>query len=727
MIEEGRRLLAPGIHARKRMMTLLLLFCVAMVALLGRLGYWQFYKGEELADMGRQIRAFEAPVRAPRGAILDRHGRPLAESQTAWSVSANPKEVKDPAGVAARLAPILKLPAADIQKLLEKRASYVYIKRKASDQQYQQIKAIRDQKGPGGLSVLHGINLEPEAKRYYPEGTLAAHVLGIAGLDNQGLEGLEAYYDEQLSGKNGSIEVERDARGYEIVGGERRVVPPQPGLTAVLCIDKALQLILEQAADRAIAVTESKRAALIVMDVPTGCILAMTSRPSFDPNSFGNTDPRDRRMWLVADAVSPGSIFKPITASGAMEEGLVTLQTPFHDPGCMQFAKGTPSVCNWNSAGFGSGTITDVMKTSSNVGFGQIGLMLGAERFYKYLDLFNLTRKTGIDIPGEAMGLQLPLKIAKEHPRDLATQAFGQTLTTTPIQMLAAINAIANDGKWVQPHLLMEFRDPSGQRVQRFEPRVRPIISPDTAREVQLLMEKVVSEGTGKGAQVAGYGVAGKTGTAEKFVEGKKLDGVYIASFAGFAPVPNPRVSVLVMLDEPGGGLRYGGQIAAPVFSQMVGDILRYLQIPPRTPAGPAKAGRPEQVQVPNFVNLTPDLARAVAKEAGLKLALNGAGGPLVTAQVPPSGAALAPGGTVTLRVDPEPPQGQIAGTIRVPDLTGMTLRQAADLLSGMGLYLHRPEGNGAVVRQEPVPGAAVPQNSRIQLWLQNPARPGAP
>lgn len=709
---------APGVHGRKRIVALLFLFCAVIFGLMGRLAYWQFYKGEELAEKGRDIRAFEAPVRAPRGAIVDRHGRPLAESQTAWAVSANPREVKDAATEAARLAPILGLPASEIQKKLQQRQSYVYIRRKASDQQYQQIRTLKDQK------LLPGINLEPEAKRYYPEGTLAAHVLGIAGLDNQGLEGLEWYYDTELKGKNGSIEVERDARGYEIAGGEKRVVPPEPGHTAVLCVDKALQLILEQAADRAKAVTQSKRVALIVMDVPTGCILAMTSRPSFDPNQFGNTEAKDRRMWLVTDAVSPGSIFKPVTTSAAMEEGLVTLQTPFNDPGCILFEKGTPPVCNWNNVGFGAGTIKDVMENSSNVGFGQIGLMLGADRFYKYLDLFNLTRKTGIDIPGEAKGLQLPLKIAKEHDRDLATQAFGQTLTVTPIQMLAAINAIANDGKWIQPHLLQEFRTPDGQTVRKFEPQVRQIISPETAREVQVLMESVVAKGTGKGAQVLGYGVAGKTGTAEKFVDGRKLQDVYIASFAGFAPVPNPRVSVLVMIDEPGGGLKYGGQIAAPVFSQMVGDVLRYLQVPPKSAGPPERNQVTERVAVPNFVNLPPDLAKSVAKDAGLNLTVRGTGGPLITAQIPPAGVGVAPGAMVQVRIDPMPSAATAGDTVRVPDLRGMTLRQAADLLSGMGLFLHQPEGAGAVVRQEPAPGAAVPRNSRVQLWLQSPARP---
>lgn len=699
-------------------MLLLLGFCLAMVALLGRLAYWQFYKGEELAEKGRQIRAFEAPMKAPRGTIVDRHGRPLAENLTAWSVAANPREVREPAAVAARLAPILNLQAADIQKLLEKRVSYVYIKRKAADAQYQQLRALKDQK------LLPGISLEPEARRYYPEGALAAHVIGIAGLDNQGLEGLERYYDDELRGQDGSIEAERDARGYEIAGGERRVVPPRPGYTAVLCLDKALQLILEQAADRAMAVTQSKRAALMVMDVRTGCLLAIASRPAFDPNNYQNTEAKDRRMWLVADAVSPGSIFKPVTAAGAMEEGLVNLTTPFHDPGCIVFAPGTPPVCNWNNAGFGSGTIVDVMKTSSNVGFGQIGLMLGADRFYKYLDLFSLTRRTGIDLPGEAVGLQLPLKVAREHPRDLATQAFGQTLTVTPVQMLAAINAIANDGKWVQPHLLMEFRDASGQPVQPFRPRERQIISPETAREVQGLMEKVVAEGTGRGAQVPGYGVAGKTGTAEKFVDGKKLEGVYIASFAGFAPVPAPKVSVLVMIDEPGGGLRYGGQIAAPVFSQIMGDLLRYLQIPPRAANAPAPNAGARSVPVPNFINLPLELAQNVAREAGLTLVVGGGGGALITAQVPPAGATLAPGATVQVRADPGPPPAPGQASVRVPDLTGLTLRQAADLLSGMGLFLHPPTGSGAVVRQEPVAGVVVPQHTRIQLWLQNPATP---
>ncbi|BDG60762.1 penicillin-binding transpeptidase domain-containing protein [Caldinitratiruptor microaerophilus] len=697
----------PGARARRRIVFLLCLYSGAMAALTGRLAYWQFVRGEELARMGEEIRAWEMRIRAPRGPIVDRLGRPLAETVTAEAIYARPREVKNPEAVAARLAPILGMKPEDILARLRKNTFYEYIKRRPTEAEAAAVRGMIER------GELTGVGLEPEARRLYPEGTLAAHVLGFAGIDMQGLEGLELYYDKYLRGKNGQVRTEVDARGFEIAGGQTSIDPPQPGLTMVLTLDKALQVILEEAADRTVDVTHAKRAALIVMDVKTGGILAMASRPAYDPNHFAASDPATRRMWLVTDAVSPGSIFKPVTAAAALEEGVITLSTPFYDSGRITVMGET--ISNWNFRGFGAGTLADVMRTSSNVGFATIGLKLGREKFYKWLEAFNLTRRTGIDLPGETVGQRPPF--ARATDLDLAIMAFGQTLTVTPIQMLAALNAIANDGRWVQPHLLKEFRTPDGQVAEVFQPASRQILSPETAREVQRLMVEVVTNGTGRQAAVPGYNVAGKTGTAEKFEGGRKLDR-YIASFAGFAPVPDPQVSVLVMIDEPE-GLTYGGQVAAPVFSQIIGDILRYLSIPPqRAPGGP-EASPP--VPVPNLVNLSPEEARKVAGEAGFGILLEGSGA-LVTGQFPPAGALVTRGTVLRARAEPElPPPGD--GEVRVPDLRGRTLREAADLLAGMELYV-TAEGSGTVVRQEPAAGSAVPRRARIRIWLEPPAGP---
>lgn len=693
-------------------MVLLAAVVLAMFGITGRLAYWQFARGAELADMGLDVRSRSVPIRAPRGDILDRNGRPLSLTVTVERVFAVPLEVQDKAGTAALLARVLNLDTqeqAAVLEKLQKRSSFEYIKRR--DVTEAQVLEIRNLKKQG---LLAGIGLEPAAKRYYPENTLAAHVLGFAGDDNQGLSGIEAYYDKKLTGKAGAIEIEFDGRGHEIAGGLKRIVPPQPGLTMVTTLDKAIQLIVERDLERAVEETKARRAAIIVMDVRSGEILAMGSSPAFDPNRFLESDPASWRVWLVADAVSPGSSFKPLTAAAALEDGVVNLTTPFVDNGNLRV--GAETINNWNFTGFGQGTIKDVLETSSNVGFATIGLQLGVERFYKYLDLFNLTRRTGIDLPGEAVGLRPPKNLAKQI--DLAVMAFGQTLTVTPVQMIATINAIANDGRWVQPHLLKEFRTPEGQKVEEFKVQPRPVISPETARDLHTLLASVVENGTGSGALVAGYKVGGKTGTAEKFADGRKVEGKYVASFVGFAPVPNPLVSVLVMIDEPQ-GLVYGGQIAAPVFSHIMGDILRYLQVAPRVPAtaGKRPAPAPQQARVPSLVNLPLEQARELIRSAGLETMVEGSG-TVVTGQFPPAGATVTSGTKVRLEMKP-PAAGKGTEELHVPDLTGLTLRQAGEILAKIGLYLDF-EGSGAARRQEPKPGVAVTPGSRIRIWLSD-------
>lgn len=704
---------APGLNVRRRILLMLVVVTLAGAGVLGRLSYWQFARGQELTAKATAWRAKEIPIRAPRGDIVDRRRLPLASNLTSESVFAVPVQVRDKAGTALELSRILDRPVEQILEKLNRRSSYEYIKRKVTEEEARAIRTLQQQGG------LQGIGLEPEAKRYYPEGSLAAHVLGFAGIDNQGLAGLEYYYDQYLRGENGAIEVEYDARGYEIAGGLKRIVPPRPGLTLVSTIDKAIQLIVERDLEKVIATTNAKRAAIIVMDVRSGEIIALAASPTYDPNRYGEYDPRLWRMWLVADTVSPGSIFKPVTAAGAMEEGLIAPDTPFYDTGCVRIQDGTKPICNWNNSGFGSGTLADVVRTSSNVGFATIGVKLGADRFYKWLEAFNLRSRTGIDIPGEAVGLALSLDQARKHPRDLATQAFGQTLTVSPVQMLAAVNAIANDGRWVQPHLMREMLDAAGNVVRRHNTVTRQVISAETARELHLMMEQVVSSGTGRAAQVKDYRVAGKTGTAEKFEHGVKVEGRYIASFVGFAPVPNPKVSVLVMIDEPQ-GLSYGGQVAAPVFGMMVGDILRYLGIPPagaeQSPPEPASP----QARVPSVVNLSLGDARQVARESGFVLQVSGGEGMLVSRQFPPAGAEVAPGTPIRVELYEDPPPVAAGEPIQVPALSGLTLRQAAEVLANMGLFV-RFEGTGAVVRQDPQPGTPVPRGSRVQLWLQPP------
>lgn len=714
-------MLAPGISARKRIWALLAIVSLVGAGLSVRLAYWQIQRAEELSFLAAEVRAKEIRIGAPRGDIYDRHGWPLAANKTAESVFAVPKEITEaerPA-VAAALGQVLGMTQDKVMQLISRKASYVYIKRKVTEQQAQVVRSLLQQ------GQLPGIGLEPETERYYPEGTLAAHALGFAGIDSQGLAGLELEYDKWLTGRAGAIEIEYDALGHEIAGGQRRITPPRPGISMYTTLDAGIQQMVERDLERVVEEHKAQKAAIIVMKVKTGEVLAFAQYPTYDPNQYAAYDQSLWRNWVVADAYYPGSVFKPVTASAALEEGLLRPNSPFTDSGCTRVPGWNKPICNWNHKGFGSGTFRDVVITSSNVGFAQVGMMLGVERFYKYLDRFNLTAETGIDIAGEGVGITPKRKTAKQV--DLAVMGFGQTLTATPIGMLAAVNAVANDGTWVQPHLMKELRTQAGELVTTHQTLTRQVVSVETAREMQEMMVGVVSDpkGTGKAAAVPGYRVAGKTGTSEKFQgTGKQA---YIASFVGFAPVPNPEVSVLITVHEPQ-GIIYGGQIAAPIFSGLVANVLRYLELPPELPtdkAANAVAGATgvnfQKVKVPAFLNLPVADARAIAERSGLSLHVDGPG-PLITHQDPAPDTEVAPGTAVTAAAEPARVQVLSEDYVEVPLLTGMTLRQASATLEGSGLRL-RFAGSGAVARQEPAPGVAVPRGTRIQIWLQ-PAGP---
>lgn len=554
-----------GASLRRRVGVVLVGFVFVMASLGGRLSYIQVGQGEELMARILKMHAKSIPLTAPRGDMLDRTGWPLATSVTAESLYAIPIEVQDKPAAAAQLAPILGRQENEVLSLLMRRASIVWIGRRLPSEQVEKIRLLK----------IHGIGFATETRRFYPEGPLTGAMMGIVGVDG-GLEGLEKVYDKQLKGQNGAVRIENDAKGRLVPNADVRIDEPIPGATLVLTLDRGLQLVAQKEAERAMLETKAKRAVIAIMDVATGGMLAFAQAPGFDPNLGANSDPQLRRIWPIADTLAPGSIFKPVTASAALDAGAITMQTGFVDGGSMQVADRT--IHNWNNRGFGTGTLVEVMSQSSNVGFATIGLKLGIPNFYKYLRAFGMTDKTGIDIPGEAKGIQPSEKRATQL--DLAIMAFGQTLTVTPLQMLNAIAAIGNHGQLMRPHFAKEFRLPDGT-VLPVEPEpVRQVVKPAVADQVVQLMEGVVSKGTGKNAQVANYAVGGKTGTAQKFDKGVKQVGKYTASFVGLAPIPNPKVAVLISVDEPQ-GVFYGGSIAAPVFGEMMLDVLTYLKVPP--------------------------------------------------------------------------------------------------------------------------------------------------
>lgn len=688
-----------GIGLRKRVALTFGVSVLIIIALVARLAWLQFVRGAELRDRALNLRMRDVPVEAKRGVIYDRQGRELAVSVDVDSVFAIPAQVKQPEETARKLAAALKLDYQDVYDRITRKEAFVWIKRKIDPEESKLVKQM----------ALKGINLTQESKRFYPKGNLASHVLGIAGIDNQGLEGLELEYDKELRGTPGKFVMEYDGLGREIPDAIHEYVPPQDGNSIVTTIDEVVQYIIERNLDEALLKTKAKGGAIIVEDPRTGEILGMAVRPDYDPNHYADFPAAVRRNFAVADTYPPGSTFKPVTAAAALEEGVASLNDHFYCPGFIKV--GGRTIHCWKPQGHGDQTFAQAVENSCNVAFVQLALRLGNDRFYKYLDAFGVGQKTGIDLPGEATGI-MPAK-ARATQVDLACMGFGQTLTVTPIELVNAISTIANGGKMMKPHLVKEIRRPDGTLVRAIEPEViKQAISQQTAHDVAEIMQKVIGEGTGARAIVEGYDLAGKTGTAEKVVNGKIAEGKYIASFAGFGPVENPRVAILIILDEPQGQY-FGGVIAAPVFSAVVKDIFTYMQIPPKI--DPSAGAQTEMVSVPDVVNLDVAAAKARIEAAGLTVRQEGQGS-LVSQQTPPAGAKMPRGSTVIIVTTSGPPVSR--EPVKVPNVVGLPLREAAQVLESCGLRLI-PTGSGVAVAQDPPPGTEIQAGAVIYVTFK--------
>ncbi|MCL6521490.1 MAG: PASTA domain-containing protein [Firmicutes bacterium] len=705
-----------GPEGRRRLSAILFAALTALLLLAVRVGYLQLVRGPQLARQAQEIRTHDLPVAPRRGSIVDSHGEPLAVDITSQTVVANPAEIRDPAGEARRLAPVLGLPESVVQQLLSTRTEYQYVKRKVDAKTAQAVRELN----------LPGIYLTQESQRYYPDGTLAANVLGFTGIDNQGLDGVEAVYNKDLEGKPGAIRLQFDARSQPLPQAGARYQPPVDGLSLELTIDRTIQAIVEQEIERVFQRLHPLGAWALVMDPNDGSILAMAQRPTFDPNHWQSLTNQQlqqlSRDLLIDNTYPPGSVFKPVTAAIAIQNGKVTPQTPFYDPGSFRLLGQT--ISNWNGAGRGATNFAEGFQDSANVVFAQTGLKIGKPLFYQYLQKFGFTRTTGVDLPGEAVSILPPESRATDL--DLALMAFGQTLTVTPIAMARAIAAIANGGHLVTPHVAKALLSPSGRVVKRFDWKpAGQVISAQTAATVRALMERVVQAGTGVEAQIPGYRIGGKTGTSQKVIGGRVVPGKNIASFIGLVPIDRPRLLIYVMVDEPQ-GVPYGGQVAAPVFHDIAVRVLNYLQIPPDTSPqnGVAPGGTEQETVVPNLVNLDRKTAEGIAQESGVALRFLGTG-PLVLRQLPAKGAVVTRGSTVFAYTDPAPGSPAAAGKVTVPDLQGRLLGDAADLLAAVGLRMEA-QGDGVVTDQQPAPGSLVDPGTVVRLRLTQPQEPGA-
>ena len=691
--------------SKKRTAVLLLLVIAIIGGLIFRVTYLQVFLSGWLRKSAESQRFRAVPVLPRRGTIYDRLGNELAISIDRDCIYAIPNEVVNPVRTAAILGRVLAMDSHRLERLLTKRASFVWIKRNAMYDEIQHLrKTIKDEK-------LTGIEISQKAQRFYPQSSLGAQALGIAGIDNQGLEGLEREYDFYLKGVPGSDQAEFDTSGRHIPQGERRYLEPVHGDSLYLTIDENIQYIVERELDKAVADTNSKRGMAILVDPQTGEILAEASSPKYDPNHFSDFPSQNRRNPLFTDMYEPGSTFKVFTTVAALEEGKVTLDSTFFDPGFI--VVDDRRIKCWRSGGHGSQNFVQALENSCNPVFASLALRLGKDTFYKYIKEFGFGRETGVDFPGESSGrLQ---SLAKVKNVELANIGFGQGLSVTPIQMVMGISAIANGGYLLKPQLVKEIIGPDGKVKKKFKREVvSQVISAKSAALVANLLQSVVTNGSGNRAYLEGYRVAGKTGTAQKVGPG----GVYnklMASFIGFAPAENTRAVCLVILDEPGCPITYGGVIAAPVVGNIFRDTLRYLGVKPKYEPEVLEKISKDEVIVPNVLNMPTEEAIAVLKSKQIEYRLVGKGS-YIFDQVPKSGVKINRNTKVLLYFDPEEQYGGSHGSmIILPDFTGLSLRKADQLLTDMGLKLEA-KGDGVAVAQEPSPGSTVDYGSKVKV-----------
>lgn len=638
---------------------------LAALALVLRLVELQVVDADRLQARARRQHRQVIEVGGRRGSIVDREGRALAVSVMTSSLYAHPPRVKDPARTARLLATALGRPAREIEKLLRSDEPFVWIARRLDAKTAQAVKALDIPIGPG-----EAIDFQKEPRRRYPQGSLAVHVVGYADVDQKGIEGIELTYDDTLQGDPTKFVAVRDARGNEILQPLRP--PAKRSRDVVLTIDLVLQTIVERELDRGMAESGAKAATAILLDPSSGQVLALANRPTVDPRSYGASRPGARRDRAVTDCYEPGSTFKIVSASAALDHGGVTPEQRFN---CASYTIAGKTYSDVHK--FGILSVREIVEHSSNVGMVQVGRTIPREELRKTIVDFGFGRATGIELPGERNG-DIP-SIAHMSATTPAAMSIGYEVSVTPLQIAEAFATIANDGIRVPPRIVLGTRDETGAFHPAPPPEPVRAISSRTAVTMMNILEGVVLRGTGRNAQEPGYHIGGKTGTAKKVLPGGRgyTSNEYFASFGGFGPLKRPALVCFVLMDTPRGGFYYGAEAAAPVFARIMADALDYLRVPPDD--DPWKTHRDE--------------LRAAAEAAKRK----------------PSRAADAPEDETV---------ATSAG--QVPDVRGKSVREAIAALVARG-YEARVAGEGVVIAQAPPAGTALPAGQPCALTLGEP------
>ena len=664
---------APGVNDWRKTLTRRAIVVSVCLGLWGagiesRLVFLQVLRHADLEARAekQQMRTIDAP--AMRGDIVDRHGRVLATSVDADTVYAVPSEISDaPAAVAKLCEAFGDCSAKERQALtdrLSQRRPFAYVRRQISPEQAQRVAALN----------LDGIGFIKESKRFYPNVQLAAHLLGYVGIDNNGLSGVEYTYDPQIRGRKGTILIQTDAKRHAFSRFER---PPTAGATVELTIDEYLQHVAERELHDAVTDERALGGSVVMMDPRTGEILAMANEPTFNPNAYRDADEIERRNRAVQDLYEPGSTFKVVTASAAIEEKVLTPDALIDtNPGAVKLA-GRPAITEDSHRNYGVLSLTDVIVKSSNVGAIKIGFKVGADRLSRFVGLYGFGKDVSPDFPGENAGIVWRPERMTESA--LASVSMGYQVAITPLQMVAAVSSVANGGEYVEPRVLRAVY--RGSRRFAVQPKVmRRTVSGDTAAALTAIMEQVVEKGTAKRANMTdeGFTIAGKTGTAQKLENGHYSHSDHFGSFVGFVPSRSPAIAMIVVIDSAKAVSDHGGVAAAPIFKRIAESALRYLGVSP---------------------TLNPLPPVLVAKQQDTT--------------IDPTSTAAAADARVSLVADGPP------GT--VPDVRGMSAREAIRKLVKVGLNAHA-SGDGFVVSQSPEPGEPLDPGAVCQLTLARTA-----
>lgn len=701
------------LHIRKRVLTLLVLLIFLFGVLVCRIAYLTTARSAELTSRGVRQWTREGTVYARRGNILDTNGRTLVMSATAYIVSVEPGKVQDVQAFARAISPILGLSEEKVaEKASQRGKSSVTLKRQVSRETADQLRQLKQSKDAETAAAASALLFDEDVRRVYLRGAFLTQTLGLVNVDGVGQSGLEQQYETLLRGEAGRSMRSVDGKARPIYDSGNLYIEPQDGSTIRLTIDATIQEIVEKAMRECYEVNKAQAVHALVMDVYTGAVLAMCSKPDYDPND----PPREQldalqslmRIRLISDSYEPGSTFKILTAAAALDSGVTTPEDGFYCSGKIK-VDGDTIKC-WGSP-HKAETMAQALQNSCNPVFVELALRMGAQRFYQYLHAFGLGSKTNIDLQGEESGILIPVNSVKNV--DLARIGFGQSVAVTPIQLLTAACSVLNGGRLMRPYLLKEAVSPDGTVLYRTSPKVVSTpISEETSLTMRKLLEDVVAVGGAKNARIPGYRIGGKTGTAQVYKDGRIVRNVHIGSFLGFAPADDPRIALLVIVDEADTPVDYGGTTAAPFARQILEDVLPYLGYQPD------EGEDSEPVQVPDVTGQPLWEARRTLSSMGLKVLDDGGSGS-VTAQMPSAGATLRNGGQMMLYTyDEALPETETL--VCVPDVSGKSIASAASLLRQRGLEMEI-DGSGFAVSQEPAAGSFLAPDSVVLVHFELP------